>query len=266
MKIFDCITFFQENFVTNMRFEILKNVVDKFVICESLFDHKGIKKDINFKLLNSKYSEKIFHLILDHPFPKDKISPWDKQAYQREYLFDGIKDAEDNDLIMFSDPDEIPNPNILKNFSLKSKYAIFLQKCFNYKINLLNTSETPWEGTRIVKKKNLKSFNYLRQFILEKNIKKWWRFDLEKDIQIIENGGWHFNNLLSPEQISLKLKTFAHDEYNKDEFTNIEIIKEKIKLKKDLFNRNNLLKKIIIDKDYPDEILNNINKYKNFIL
>ena len=69
MKIFDCITFFRENRVANMRFEILSNVVDKFIICESLYDHKGNKKDINFKLLNKKFSQKVIHLVKEDPFP-----------------------------------------------------------------------------------------------------------------------------------------------------------------------------------------------------
>ena len=54
-KIFDCITFFDENLITNSRFEILNNVVDYFIVCESKYDHKGRKKNINFKLLNKKF-------------------------------------------------------------------------------------------------------------------------------------------------------------------------------------------------------------------
>jgi beta-1,4-mannosyl-glycoprotein beta-1,4-N-acetylglucosaminyltransferase len=47
-KIFDCITFFRENFITNIRFEILNKYVDYFVICESKFDHNGKKKKTQF--------------------------------------------------------------------------------------------------------------------------------------------------------------------------------------------------------------------------
>ena len=70
MKKFDCITFFQENFITNIRFEILKDVVDFFVVCESRYDHRGNKKEINFQLLNSDLKKKVRHVILDHPFLK----------------------------------------------------------------------------------------------------------------------------------------------------------------------------------------------------
>ena len=64
VKIFDCITFFKENFITNLRFEILKDVVDYFIVCESIYDHRGQKKKLNFKLLNEKYRSKIIYLTL----------------------------------------------------------------------------------------------------------------------------------------------------------------------------------------------------------
>ena len=58
-KLFDCITFFRENFITNIRMEIIGNHVDFFVICESKYDHKGKKKDLNFTLKNKKFKKKI---------------------------------------------------------------------------------------------------------------------------------------------------------------------------------------------------------------
>ena len=103
---------------------------------------------------------------------------------QMENIFKGIKNANDNDLILFSDEDEIPNPEKLKQIYLKKKYGIFLQKNFSYKFNLYNKYENPWEGTRVSKKKNLKSIDYLRQKILTKNLKyPFWRIDKEKSIQ-----------------------------------------------------------------------------------
>ena len=85
-----------------------------------------------------------------------KNTPWQNQALQREFIFNGIEKNNENDYIMFSDPDEIPNPKLLNDLNLTRKYGIFFQKMFTYKINLFNRHETPWEGTRICKKKNLK--------------------------------------------------------------------------------------------------------------
>tara|TARA_Y100000389_G_C17437690_1_gene506553 strand:+ start:1098 stop:1904 length:807 start_codon:yes stop_codon:yes gene_type:complete len=264
-KIYDCITFFQENFITNIRFEILNKYVDFFVVCESIYDHRGNKKEINFKLKNPYFKNKVRHIILRDPFP-EKLNSWERQAFQREYIFNGIKDSHDEDYIMFSDPDEIPRPEELKNFILKKKYAIFQQKCFNYKFNLLNINETPWSGTRLTKRKFLKSFDHMRQKILEKNIKKWWKFNVERNIQIIDDGGWHFNNLFSPEMISIKLKTFAHNEFAAEEFSNVEVIKEKIDQKKDLFKKGHKLERVDIDETYPDYIIQKMTELKKFIL
>ena len=75
-------------------------------------------------------------------------------------------------LYYFLDSDEIPNPNKLKNFSLKEKYGIFMQNIYVYKLNIFNHHESPWEGSRICKKKNLKNFTYFRKKILAKNLKK----------------------------------------------------------------------------------------------
>ena len=83
-KIYDCITFFQENFVTNLRFEILDEVVDYFVVCESKYNHRGEKKRLNFNLLNPKFESKIIYLVLNENFKEKNL--WKNQAVQREYI------------------------------------------------------------------------------------------------------------------------------------------------------------------------------------
>ena len=272
-KIYDCITFFQENLQAELRFNILDDVVDQFIVCESRYDHRGLKKKINFdKTIFPKFKNKINHLILEDKFPPKNI-PWENQAFQREYIFQGLKHADDNDLVMFSDPDEIPNPKKLKNIKMEKKYAIFIQNMYTYKINLFNQYESPWEGTRICKKKDLKSIDWLRQKILAKNSKyPFWRIDKETDVTLIENGGWHFNYLLTPEQISKKLKSLAATQWDygenltKDEFLNIKNIKEKIESHRDLFNRKHNYKKITIDNSFPEYILQNLNEFKKWII
>jgi len=259
-KIFDCITFFQENMISNIRFEILDNDVDYFVVCESKYDHKGKEKKLNFKILNKKFTDKIIYIVLDEPFDKNN-SPWKNQAIQREYILKNLRNIDLEDYIMFSDPDEIPNPKILKNLNLKKKYGIFLQKMYCYKFNLFNKEESPWEGTRICKKKNLKSINYMRQKIVAKNLNQpFWKIYKEKSIEIFKDGGWHFNSLLTPEEITLKLKTFAHEEYAESEYSNIDIIRKNIQQHKDLFKRNLTYQKVDLDITFPKYILENKQK------
>jgi beta-1,4-mannosyl-glycoprotein beta-1,4-N-acetylglucosaminyltransferase len=184
--IIDCITFFRENFITNIRFEILNSVVDYFIVCESKYDHRGNKKKLNFKLKNKNFKKKIIYLVLGNAFPENYNS-WERQAHQREYIITSLKNFNKNDYIMFSDPDEIPNPKMLKDFILEKKYGIFLQKHFVYKFNIFNHYSTPWEGTRICKLKDLQSIDFMRQKVLLKNLHKWWRPDKERNIQIIKD-------------------------------------------------------------------------------
>lgn len=265
-KIFDCITFFQENMISNIRFEILNDSVDYFVVCESEYDHKGNKKDLNFKILNKKFKDKIIYLVLDKPFNLNN-SPWKNQGLQRDYILKELDNAGQEDYIMFSDPDEIPNPQILKNLNLKMKYGIFLQNMYCYKFNLFNKYESPWEGTRVCKKKNLKSIDYMRQKVLKKNLNKaFWKFYKEKNIEIIENGGWHFNSIISPAEISKKLKTFAHTKFSKNQYSDINIIKQNIEEHKDLFGRNITYTKVNMDNSFPEYILKNKNNLKEWIL
>ena len=265
-RIIDCVTFFDNNFMFELRYKILEKNVDYFIVCESKFDHAGKKKDKKFVFKKNFNKDKIKHFYLEKPFPK-KNNRWQNQALQREYLLKCLDFLLPNDYIFFSDPDEIINPKLLIDFSLKKKYGIFLHKCFNYKFNLFNPYETPWEGTRVAKKKDLKSIDFLRQKVLRKNLKySFIRFDKEKNIEVFENAGWHFNNIMSPKNISKKLKTFAHIEFSSKKFSSVKVIKQKIKNKVDLFNRGHKYKEVELSKNFPKYIVKNKQKFKKFII
>ena len=77
----------------------------------------------------------------------------------------------------------------------------------------------------------------MRQKLLPKILKKpFWKFYKRKSIQVFDIGGWHFNSLLKPEDISLKLKSFAHMEFKSDEYSNIDVI-TKISMKKEIYSK-----------------------------
>ena len=78
---------------------------------------------------------------------------------------------------------------------------------------------------------------------------KFFRLDKEKNIELFENGGWHFNNILTPKEISLKLRTFAHSEFSEKKFSDEEIIQNKIDKKIDLFNRGHNYKVVDLKKN-----------------
>ena len=96
--------------------------------------------------------------------------------------------------------------------------------------------------------------------------KSFWKFYIEKDIQLISEGGWHFNNLYDLKTISQKLKVFPHKEFSSKNYSDIEIVKKKIDNLEDLFNRGHKYEKISLDDTYPSYILDNKNLFKDFIL
>ena len=119
-KIIDCITFFDNNFMFEIRYNILINKVDYFVVCESKYDHAGNEKKSNFIWKDYYDKTKIKYFLNLNPFPKT-TNRWENQAIQREYLLDYLDFAKPDDYIFFSDPDEIIKPELLNNFILKKK-------------------------------------------------------------------------------------------------------------------------------------------------
>ncbi len=125
MKIYDCFMYLDEDIVLDLRLNYLDQYVDKFVIVESKFTHSGEKRELNFDIRKfEKFKEKIIYLILDHePNNIEKINKNDnddetnsklilngmkRDFYQRNFLAEGLKEANENDFILISDLDEIP--------------------------------------------------------------------------------------------------------------------------------------------------------------
>ena len=267
MAIYDCFQYFNEEHIADLRFNILNDFVDYFVIVESTVNHQGKSKKLQFDINKyQKFKKKIRYIIVDDT-PKDIKKHHEGgeslvEQHQRNSLMKVINKAEDNDIIIISDVDEIPNLKKMNLFD-KKNYAVFSQKMFMYKINLLNLDENNWHGSKICLKKNLKSPQWLRNLKFKKY--PFWRFDKPKNIQIIKDGGWHFAYLQSPENISKKIKSFAHGEFNKDHLVDEIKIKEKIKKGEDVFERGFKIKKINIDDSFPDYIYQNQDIFKDWI-
>jgi beta-1,4-mannosyl-glycoprotein beta-1,4-N-acetylglucosaminyltransferase len=271
MKLIDCFMYFDEELILDIRLNTLNKFVDYFVITEATFDHAGNSKKINFDIKNfSKFKDKIKHIIVDDlpqkvtSTKKNWHSAHVRDQFQRNALERGYKEFDNEDLIMISDIDEIPNPDKIFNFNTNNKYACFLQKNFQAKINRLNMTETYWPGTKICKKKNLKSPQWLRN-IKVKEV-PFWKFFKDRQPQIILDGGWHFSFLKSPELIQKKIKSFAHQEFNREDLVDINKIKNRIKLGTDIFDRNYKYQKINLNNDFPNYILENKIKFKDWII
>ena len=268
MKIFDCIQFFNEEHILELRINILNEFVDFFVIAESTTDHQGNPKKLNFDLSKfKKYENKIIYVIVDdtsEAIKKPHIGGESLvEQHQRNSIMKGLKNCLDDDLIILSDVDEIPDLTKLNQFNKRNKYAVFSQKAFAYKLNLLNKAENNWHGSKMCLKKHLKSPQWLRNLKFKKY--PFWRIDKPQNLQVIENGGWHFAYLLDSKGISKKIKSFAHGEDNKKDNTDIDKIERK--MDKLLHPTKNFeLKKIKIDESFPKYIIENKEKLKEWII
>ncbi len=227
MKIYDCFMYFDEEVVLDLRLNTLNEFVDYFVIVESIFTHKGDKRELKFNHKKfEKFKNKIIYLVLDkepEELHKIKDTKNDHGGYimnallrensQRNFISEGLKLANDDDFILISDVDEIPNLEKLSFDKLREKIIQFRQDMFYYKFNL-KLPNLVWTGTKGCKKKDLLSPQWLRNI----KDKKYpiFRFDtiFSKtkyiSIKFIDNGGWHFSNIKSAEEIEYKLKSYLH--------------------------------------------------------
>tara|TARA_B110000211_G_C14037233_1_gene535150 strand:+ start:634 stop:1461 length:828 start_codon:yes stop_codon:yes gene_type:complete len=270
MKIIDCFSYFDEDMMLEVRLSTLFDYVDKFVICEATLDHAGNKKRLNFDIKKfKKYEKKINYIVVnDLPkvvksFKKNWHPAHARDQFQRNSLIRGLSDCDLDDVIMISDLDEIPNPEKISDFKKEDKYACFVQGNFLFKLNLLNTSEPKWFGTRVCRKKDLKSPQWLRE-IKSRKI-PFYKFYKPKFDKFILNGGWHFSSVKTAEGIYKKLHSFSEQQFNNKKFKDMDIINNKIEQKKDLFDRGYDFKVLKVDQTFPKFIYENQDKFKDFI-
>ena len=271
MSLYDCFMYFDEDVILDLRLNTLNEYVDTFVIAEATRDHAGKEKKLNFDIKNfSKFKDKIKYLVIDDlPIHvKSRKKNWAsnhlRDQHQRNSLEKGFKNCDENDLIMISDIDEIPDPLKLSEFKMENRYACFIQKNFQSKLNLLNITDKNWMGTKICQKKYLKSPQWLRNIKTKK--KPFWKFYKPKQPQLIFDGGWHFSFLKKPKDIAIKIKSYSHQEFYKDDFIDEAKIAQRIKNRQDIFDRNINYEKIEIDASFPKYIINNKEKFKDWTI
>ncbi len=268
MAVYDCFQFFNEEEILDIRLNILSPFVDYFVITESIYDHQGNTRELVFNEKKfKKFNNKIIYIVVND-VPQSLIKRHNGghssiEQHQRNAIMKGLEKSNDEDLIIISDVDEIPDLRKLSLYDNRN-YAVFSQKMFNFRLNLMNVTESNWYGSRVCLKKNLKSPQFLRNIKFKKY--PFWRLDKIRNIQVIENGGWHFSYLQDVSLIVKKIKSFSHGELNDPLTINENIINEKINKGIDIFDRNIEYRKVEIDNTFPEYISNNTLKFKKWII
>jgi beta-1,4-mannosyl-glycoprotein beta-1,4-N-acetylglucosaminyltransferase len=281
MKVFDSFIFFNELDLLDLRLNILNDVVDYFVLTESPFTVSGNEKPLFYqenKDRFGKFNDKIIHNITEEipndfsdylvkkSFHTDYSSTdengtryidlpirFQRAVYNRECSAYGIvkAGATDDDIVMTSDADEIINPYLIEDldwFDSTCNY-VALQKAFYFKFNYLY--EENWKGTR------LSTFKYLKTTTVDRLRTDW------RKAHLIKNAGWHFSFLGDADNVRLKLASYEHTENNIS--SNIDNMEQRIEQGLDPIGRSNRLQAVPIDDSYPEYIINNQEKYAEYI-
>ena len=256
MKIFDCFMYFDEEVVLDVRLNTLDKYVDYFVIVESSFTHKGDNKNLMFNHNKfEKFKNKIIYLVYDkQPKGIEAVNENDsedeksrkyilnaalRENGQRNFIQNGLNKAEDNDIILISDVDEIPNLSEVNFNNISEKIIMFHQDMFYYKFDL-KIPNLLWTGTKGCRKKYLLSPQWLR------NVKdrKYFPFRIDilfsekkySSIKFISNGGWHFSYIKTAEEIEHKLKSYLHHREFDEQSLSVEQIQNIIENKKAIYD------------------------------
>ena len=287
--------YFDEEVVLDVRLNILNKFVDYFVIVESKFTHKGDPRDLQFNHKKfEKFKNKIIYIVYEqepkgieiinsNDSEKEKSRKYIFNAIyrengQRNYIENGLELARQNDIILISDVDEIPNLLDVNFNKINEKIILFKQDMFYYKFNLY-LPNLIWTGTKGCRKRHLINPQWLR------NIKDrkypFYRIDTifsknkYKSIRYVNAGGWHFTNIKTAKEIEHKLRSYLHHREFDEQPLSVEEIDKIIKDKQAIYDlkvdktvnkigNGNTLKKFEINK-LPNYIQTNKDNLKEWI-
>ena len=256
MKIFDCFIFNHEIELLEIRLNIMDSVVDKFVITEGDKTFSGKPKTSHYlenKERFFKWEHKIIHNLITLP---DANIPWDREIYSRNSALN-LPIYEDEDLILMSDLDEIPNPKIIAEadkWVQSDGHFTFQQKCYTYYLN--NFYSDKWFGTRAA------TYKYMKNKTID-DVREGTE-DLSKLTgYLVSNGGWHFTYCGGTDMIKHKIDSFCDTQYNHPQI--LDNIDNNLNANQDIFFRGFRYQTMPIDNTFPDYILENQEKYKHLI-
>ena len=273
----DCFQFFNELDILLLRMKVMNDVVDKFVISESTVTFSGMPKPLYFqenREMFDEFKDKIIHQVVDDSPMGEGTDAFMRDSHQKCAVARGLKDAKPEDVIIFSDVDEIPNPEavrrVLENFDDSKIYALAQRNFYCYldmeekSGNLLSVTgefdgftgrERKWLGTKICK-----------YSMLEKYTTEQLRDKEQKHLMVrVPEGGWHFSymggskNESVAQRVKYKIKSAAHQEYNNR--STLFKVRENIKNRQDILGREADFQIVPIDETYPVYLQEHVKEY-----
>jgi len=239
-RVIDCFMFFNEFDLLTYRLNTLNDVVDYFVIVEATHTYAGKEKplfyyDIRDSPELAKFKNKIKHIIVNdfpYKYPNiniDRRDQWANEYHQRNCISRGIEriGVNDNDIIGISDLDEIPDRDVLrklKNGEIQVDIASLELDLYYYN---LNTSYGKWKLSKVINGKTYKALNTTCSNLRDYH-----------SASVIPRAGWHLTYFGDSSFIKTKIESFSHQEYNKNQFTDLESINNRLKNFSDPFDRS----------------------------
>ncbi len=230
--IYDCFSFFNELDLLEIRLNVLKDVVDKFVLVEAGETHTGKPKPLYFKENEARFAafrDRIIYVAIER-FPEVCTTSWARENWQRNAIAEGLKGAKDDDVILISDLDEIPRPEKIAKYVGTPGVTVFDQTYYAFYLNYRNVRQQWWHGTRMVSYKDfchafdgvkVHEDEFLPPSVNEGTTAskiRCRRLPRSRGGEhVVKNGGWHFTCLGGAEALAKKIASFAHQEYNPGE-------------------------------------------------
>ena len=257
MKIFDCFIFNHEVELLEIRLNILNDYVDKFIITEGDMTFSGLPKESHFLNNKERFAKWEDKIILNQINIPECESPWHREIYSRNAMVD-LDIFNDDDLIIMSDGDEIPNPEILEQASewvSDDTHFTFEQSCYAYWMNNLYSDK--WFGTRAA------TYKYVNNTTVD-DIREGTEDESKITGSVITNGGWHFTYLGNEDHIRQKINSFCDRHFDVPEVT--ENISKNLEDGNDVLNRTHIsYRKVDLDDSFPQYIIDNQEKYLHLI-
>jgi len=276
IKIFDCVTFFDNFEVLEIRLEELNEVVDFFVIVEATHSHAGRpKKPLLRENMHrfKRFEEKIISIVVDDmPVHSEPIDRPALAAYQRNQTKQGLNLCNPGDIVLFSDVDEIPRVakfvSIILFLALRPKQTLFLvQQLHYYFLNgRVHSQDSNWVGTAICRYATFRDdWEYdcavLREWCVASTPYSVPPPPTHKGKHLLTNGGWHFSYLGGAERVVEKIANFEVTPFDRSEFKNIESVRKKLEEGRDPFERGGYIEYCPVDRSYPSCVRRNPAKY-----
>ena len=275
--IYDCFTFYNELDVLEIRLNTLANTVDRFVLVEATRTHSNLPKRLYFeenKARFAKYLDKIVHLVVDE-YPEYRNS-WTFENHQRNAIAKGLIHCNDDDIVLISDADEIPRPEMLLKVLGFPGITCLLQDLYFYFANYLDTKHLVWSGgTKVLKYKVIRN-NLLEERFVVYNSGTFphylnrgttmTKIRLYTDCWYVPMGGWHFSYLGGVDAIKSKFQAFAHQEYNTSAMLDQDRLQRLIDSGQDIFGRpDHKFLAVRMDEDFPLFLRHNQQRFPKLL-